>query len=122
MEEQAEYDDDELQKSNDLLAEKEKEILEWITQNTIAVEKDLITITKVEDACNSFENTDEDNLNSSKLEFEDEKTYILQCLKKLEKAPYQLPDGEVSAYLDKTIFLKIEHVDLVSQMNIVKQK
>ncbi|PON36749.1 hypothetical protein TorRG33x02_348690, partial [Trema orientale] len=72
-----------------------------ITRNTVAVEKDLITATKVEDACNSFENTDEDNLNSSILEFEYEKMYILQCLKKLEKAPYQLPDGEVSAYLSK---------------------
>ncbi|PON73451.1 Zein-binding domain containing protein [Trema orientale] len=139
MEEQAEYDNDELQKSNDLLAEKEKEIQDLEAELELYRKKfpdervleilgetscDMITdigvdnskyscsgerpynYNKVEDAGNSFENTDVDNLNSSILDFEDEKTYILQCLKKLEKALYQLPDGEVSTYLSKDNNLK----------------
>ncbi|XP_062084443.1 myosin-binding protein 1 isoform X2 [Humulus lupulus] len=129
MEEQAEYDDDELQKSNDLLAEKEKEIqdleaeLELYRQKfpservmdfpsessydvvtDIAVDNskyscigDKLNVSnQVEDSDISFKNADEDNLNSSMLEFEDEKLYILDCLKKLEKTLHLLPDdGEI---------------------------
>lgn len=134
MEEQAEYDDDELQKSNDLLVQKEKEIQDLEAELELYRKKspnervleipsetsfDVITdigvdnskysctgdrpynYNKFEGADNSFENPDRDNSNFSILEFEDEKTYILQCLKKLEKTFYLLPDGEVSTYLPK---------------------
>ncbi|GMN65711.1 hypothetical protein TIFTF001_034785 [Ficus carica] len=139
MEEQAEYDDDELQKSNDLLAEKEREVqdleaelesyrkkflnervLENISETSgdvnitdIGVDnseysrvKDNVSVSvhlvpeKPHDydsigvADMTFENVDKDNLNSSILEFGDEKTCILQCLKKLEKTLYFLSDDE----------------------------
>ncbi|KAF4348848.1 hypothetical protein F8388_026198 [Cannabis sativa] len=127
MEEQAEYDDDELQKSNDLLAEKEKEIQDLEAELELYRKKfpservigspsesscDVITdiaidnskyscigdkpciSDKVEDSGISFENADGGNLNSSLLEFEDEKLYILDCLKKLEKTLHLLPNGE----------------------------
>ncbi|XP_024025176.1 myosin-binding protein 1 isoform X1 [Morus notabilis] len=146
MEEQAEYDDDELQKSNDLLSEKEKEIqdleaeLEYyrkkfpnervlenpsetscdvkitdigVDNSEYSCIRDNASVSthpisgkphdndKVESAGLSFENVDRGNVNSSVLEFEDEKTYILQCLKKLEKTLYLLSDDEKNTYLSK---------------------
>lgn len=139
MEEQAEYDDDELQKSNDLLAEKENEVqdleaelesyrkkfpnervLENLSEtsgdvNITDIGVDNSEYSRVKDnasvsvhpvpekphdydsigvADTTSENVDKDNLNSSILEFEDEKTCILQCLKKLEKTLYFLSDDE----------------------------
>ncbi|GMN65732.1 hypothetical protein TIFTF001_034806 [Ficus carica] len=139
MEEQAEYDDDEMQKSNDLLAEKEKEVqdleaelesyrkkflnervLENLSEtsgdvNITDIGVDNSEYSRVKDnasvsvhlipekphdygsigvADTTFENVDKDNLNSSILEFGDEKTCILQCLKKLEKTLYFLSDDE----------------------------
>ncbi|KAF3452320.1 hypothetical protein FNV43_RR02753 [Rhamnella rubrinervis] len=144
MEEQAEYDNEELQNTNDLLAEKEKEIQdleaelefyrikypnESMLENPAGTISDTSTrdigvdhsessgigdgstvvihpvsgepnpYNKVEGADIFFGN---DNVkNSLLLGFEDDKRYILQCLKKLEKTLYP-PSDDVKTYLSES--------------------
>ncbi|KAL5566915.1 hypothetical protein UlMin_030079 [Ulmus minor] len=95
MEEQVEYDDDELQKSNELLSEKEKEIQD--------LEAEIEFLRKKYPKESMVENPSGkmiamDRLNSSLLEFEDEKRYILQCLNKLDKTIFLLSHQEVNKY------------------------
>ncbi|KAJ7978136.1 Myosin-binding protein 1 [Quillaja saponaria] len=113
MDEQSEYDMEALQKANDLLAEKEKEIqdleaeLEFYHQkfpNELMLENlvetnsdmkvrdiglDLAALTCIESDAkvlgDSVTGTDIEPVKNPLLEFEDERLYLLQCLKKLEK-------------------------------------
>lgn len=122
MEEQAEYDNDELEKVNDLLTEKEKEIqdleaeLEYYRSNTendepmvhnmqgeswdFKGEKVKSQNTGVHDIPNTISNFSSlKNVEVSKnddegetlfLEFEEEKEYIIRCLKNLEEKVHQI--------------------------------
>ncbi|XP_019441928.1 PREDICTED: myosin-binding protein 3-like isoform X2 [Lupinus angustifolius] len=131
MEEQAEYDNDELDKVNDLLTEKEKEIqdleaeLEFYRLN---LTDDHAVHNMPEESCDSkggsvteknvgaHNSTDTLNIVSdlkfpevsevsneavpsgtSSLEFEEEKQYISECLKNLEKKLHQLPWNGISS-------------------------
>ncbi|KAK6937836.1 GTD-binding domain [Dillenia turbinata] len=120
MEEQAEYDVEALQRANDLLSEKEKEvqdleaelefyrneypqnpIVETTYRETSDVKAENI---QMDNSSSGFNKKNADvNLQSSKtptihtnsfLEFEDEKSYIAQCLKKLERRFNQLSNGD----------------------------
>ncbi|XP_052169874.1 probable myosin-binding protein 4 [Diospyros lotus] len=115
MEEQAEYDMEALEKTNDLLAEREKEMqdleaeLEFynfnfpgknmgetllgVTDNSKVrnthIENGCIAHAKSSDiiTCETSRTVSEDTAkkNNAKLDFEDEKVYISQCLKNLER-------------------------------------
>lgn len=114
MDEQAEYDGDELDRANDLLAEKEKEIqdleseLEFYRLNledeTMGLNKQMrsydlngenitvkncsvppINISSNSNNTEVSEASDEFVVDETSLEFKDEKLYILSCLKSLEK-------------------------------------
>nr|KYP49238.1 hypothetical protein KK1_029078 [Cajanus cajan] len=103
MEEQAEYDNDELEKVNDLLTDKEKEIqdleaeLEFYRSN-MTVDEPMVQNMHKE----SLDLKGENNAEVSKvgneavtgritfLEFEEEKEYISQCLKNLEEKVHQI--------------------------------
>ncbi|KAJ7973508.1 myosin-binding protein 1-like [Quillaja saponaria] len=113
MDEQSEYDMEELLKANDLLAEKEKEIQdlegelefyhqkfpnELMLENLVKTNSDRkvrdIGMDHVASACNesdanvlsdSVAGRDTGSVKNALLEFEDERLYLLQHLKKLEK-------------------------------------
>ncbi|KAJ6840149.1 myosin-binding protein 1-like [Iris pallida] len=108
MEEQAEYDQEVLQQSNELLAEREKDIqhleadieryrkqigneslevnLRKPSGHSLAVEHNLTsTLGKEFMVSSMFEKSGSINLNDPFLGFEDEKAYISDCLKRLEE-------------------------------------
>ncbi|KAF1880867.1 hypothetical protein Lal_00011927 [Lupinus albus] len=131
MEEQAEYDNDELDKVNDLLTEKEKEIqdleaeLEFyrlnltdehvvhnmpeeicdskggsVTEKNVGVHNSADTLNIVSDL--KFPEVSKVSneavpSGSSSLEFEEEKQYISQCLKSLEKKLHQISSDVYNA-------------------------
>lgn len=113
MEEQAEYDMDALEKANDLVAEKEREMqdletelefyrMNFVDESTAQKEENKTAVTDGvdNDKAKNFpldstsnkvskEKTDPINLQIPILDFEDEKLYISQCLKRLEKQLHQ---------------------------------
>lgn len=115
MEEQAGYDDDELQKFNDLLAEKEKQIdaleaeLELYRRK---VPNERVLEIPSETSCDVITDVGVDN--SSILEFEDEKIYILECLKKLEKTLHLLPHSDVSTDLSEDGTSKVSELEALN--------
>ncbi|KAK7277579.1 hypothetical protein RJT34_22594 [Clitoria ternatea] len=132
MEEQAEYDNDELEKVNDLLTDKEKEIqdleaeLEFYRANSedepmvhpmqkeswdsrgenVTVQKaGLNDITNLVSKFPDSKSTEVSKIGheaeideTSILEFEEEKRYILQCLRNLEKKLHQIYCDEISCH------------------------
>ena len=115
MEEQAGYDDDELQKFNDLLAEKEKQI------DALEAELELYRrkvpnerVLEIPSASSCDVITDVGVDNSSILEFEDEKIYILECLKKLEKTLHLLPHSDVSTDLSEDGTSKVSELEALN--------
>ncbi|KAL6980901.1 hypothetical protein U1Q18_022537 [Sarracenia purpurea var. burkii] len=121
MEDQSEYDVEALQKANDLLSEKEKEIQDLEAElelyrdkfaDSSMLENELKSTcdkkageVRAEDlGASCFENIASVQSNSMAnkppVEFEDEKLYVLQCLKKLEKKLLLFSNDEV--YLDPT--------------------
>lgn len=123
MEEQAEYDMEALEKANDLLAEREKEVQDLeaeveIYRNNILegpeiddhrkekskvgekhhllhVQNSPIATDDLE-SNNALKGIDKPKKSSnSKLDFEDEKLYILLCLEKLEKTFHQISSNGV---------------------------
>ncbi|XP_034690247.1 probable myosin-binding protein 4 isoform X2 [Vitis riparia] len=87
MEEQAEYDVEALEKANDLLAEREKDIqdleaeLEFYRKE---FEDRSVMANMHEETCDLKRGNEPAILKIPWLEFEDEKQYISECLKKLE--------------------------------------
>ncbi|BFG43034.1 hypothetical protein CerSpe_293080 [Prunus speciosa] len=134
MEEQAEFDVDALEKANDLLAEKEKEIqdleaelefskfdvpdetMENMPLKSSDLKGEIDTTESTVVACNSMDTevpeASNDRLFSETtlLEFEDEKLYISNCLKSLERklseiscngVPSNMPNGgQARKYMD----------------------
>lgn len=126
MEEQAEYDNGELENTSDLLAEKEKEIqdleaeLEYYRnkypnesmldnlEGTRDIGVDLSESSSVGDKLSVLPHLasgepnpcNKANMNDTLLGFEDDKKYIIQCLMKLEKT-LRLPSKDVSSYLSE---------------------
>ena len=124
MEEQAEYDNDELDKVNDLLTEKEREIqdleaeLEYYRSNwtdepmvrsmheessdpkgqDVVVQKAAVdNITNTVNISDSKVSDEDAAGGTSSLDFEEEKLYILKCLKSLEKSLQQLSGSGISS-------------------------
>lgn len=101
MEEQAEYDMEALQKTSDLLAEKEKEIQELEAKLEFYRKKS-------EKESEIIENRE---AKDSLLEFEGERSYILRCLKKLEKKLYLFAYNGLSPDLANGILSENEGED-----------
>ncbi|CAA2987978.1 Hypothetical predicted protein [Olea europaea subsp. europaea] len=129
MEEQAEHDMEALEKANELLAEKEKEVqdleaeLEFCTSN-FRSESMAENLIKLENENFIVENHAENSpagpsntksikilegnrktelVNNSILNFEDEKLYLSECLKKLEEKLHQAAYDGISNYMPNVV-------------------
>ncbi|XP_020541206.1 myosin-binding protein 1 isoform X2 [Jatropha curcas] len=106
MEEQAEYDVDALEKANDLLAEKEKEVqdleaeLEFFRLNFPEVDVNgppgSISMEVSHDGENIID------VRSSWAEFEEEKLFLAECLKDLEEKFHQIAQQKASVHISKS--------------------
>ncbi|KAK7345805.1 hypothetical protein VNO77_16416 [Canavalia gladiata] len=146
MEEQAEYDNKELQKVNDLLTEKEKEIQDleaelefyrsnlpeepivqgesWdskeenITVQNIVVDNNTNTVSNISNSkpveVSGVRDEDETD-GTSFLELEDEKLYITECLKSLEKKLHQISYDGTSSHTPRVRPEKLEESELNEQ-------
>ncbi|KZV22509.1 hypothetical protein F511_09031 [Dorcoceras hygrometricum] len=106
MEEQAEYDVEALERANDVIAEKEKELqdleaeLEFYRNNfgdeSLGVNKENNPSTSSDSRSLTKKPNGTSNpaVGGSASKFVDEKLYVLQCLKKLEKKIHQARNGE----------------------------
>lgn len=149
MEEQAEYDNEELEKVNDLLTEKEKEIqdleaeLEYYRSNSNSTDEPMvhsmhkesrdsigenvitpnIGVLNITDTVSSFPHSKSSEVSkvsdeavaggTSILEFEEEKLYISQCLKSLEKKLHQISCNRISPQMPNVRPEKLE----ISKLN-----
>ncbi|KAL3849942.1 hypothetical protein ACJIZ3_011824 [Penstemon smallii] len=107
MEEQAEYDMEALERANDILAEKEKELQDLETElefyrNNFLDESGVPDTQKETSTKNLKSNGNSKSINSSISNFEDEKLYILQCLKKLEEKLHQSPSNGLNSENNKS--------------------
>ncbi|CAI9768730.1 unnamed protein product [Fraxinus pennsylvanica] len=146
MEEQAEHDMEALEKANELLAEKEKEVqdleaeLEFCTSNfrSDSMAENLLKSEKenfiVENHAESspanpsnsksmeiLEGSGKSKLvNISILNFEDEKLYILECLKKLEEKLHQATSNGISNDMPDCVYSKkiMNEVDDMGNLSI----
>lgn len=141
MEEQAEYDMDALEKANDLVAEREREMqdleteLEFYRMNfsdesTVQKEENTTAGTGGVDNENiaekfpldstsnkvSEERTDPINFQTPILDFEDEKLYISQCLKRLEKQLHQAKSNGIK-YGEELPVVKGSHISDQKERN-----
>ncbi|KAL5068118.1 hypothetical protein RYX36_019005 [Vicia faba] len=124
MEEQAEYDNEEFEKVNDLLTEKEKEIqdleaeLDYYRLNSNLTNRTYDTVNNIPSSKLSEESKVSDEVvdgETSVLEFEEEKQYISHCLNFLEKKLHRISFNKVSSEASNVELEKLETSKLNQQ-------